>query len=456
MEVRARAAFVGRAGELWELERALDATQAGSGATVLLAGEAGIGKTRLASELATRARGGGFEVLLGRCLDLVGTELPYQPFVEALRPLGELQRAAPMAPSRLRVFEETLALLAERAAAVPVLLVLEDLHWADASTLDLVVFLAHNLDDQRLLLLATYRPDELSSVQRVRRLADGVGRSGSALALELGPLPHEELTTLLTTHTDAPLPLALTNAIAARSEGNPFFAEELLAAAADERGELPRGLRDLLLQRVARLDRSTQSLLRLAAAAGRDVGYPLLCAAAGLPERDVRESLRLAVDHRVLVAEQATGSFRFRHALLAEAIYTTILPGEREELHARLAHELARGGAASPAELAPHWEAAGRSTEALAASVEAARQAEAVFGLAEAQAHLERALVLWPAVPDAAKLVELDLADLCTWTAELAGEVGDAARAAQLGTASDRSRRRRGPAPCGAAACAPR
>ena len=171
----------------------------------------------------------------------------------------------------------------------------------------------------------------------------------------------------------------------------------------------------------------------MAAAAGRDVGYPLLCAAAALPEPDVRESLRRAVDHRVLVAEQATGSFRFRHALLAEAIYTTILPGEREELHARLAQELARSGAASPAELAPHWAAAGRSTEALAASVEAARQAEAVFGLAEAQAHLERALALWPEVPDAAELAGLDLAELCTWTAELAGEVGAAPRAVELG-----------------------
>ena len=434
MEVPARAAFVGRVSELAELECALDATQAASGTTVLVAGEAGIGKTQLASELATRARGAGFEVLLGRCLDLVGTELPYQPFVEALRPLGELRRVdAGMAASQLRMFEETLALLAERAAVVPVLLVLEDLHWADASTLDLVVFLAHNLDDRRILLLATYRADELASGERVRRLADGVLRSGSALALELGPLAHEELTTLLMTQAGAPLPAVLTNAIAARSEGNPFFAEELLAAADSQGGELPHGLRDPLLRRVAQLDPSTQSLLRLAAAAGRDVRYPLLCAAAALPEPDVRESLRKAIDHRVLVADQATGSFRFRHALLAEAVYTTILPGEREELHARLAEELARSGAASPAELAPHWAAAGRSTEALAASVEAARQAEAVFGLAEAQAHLERALALWPEVPDAAELAGLDLAELCTWTAELAAEVGAAPRAVELG-----------------------
>ena len=170
----------------------------------------------------------------------------------------------------------------------------------------------------------------------------------------------------------------------------------------------------------------------------------------------MRESLRQAVEHGVLVAEQATGSFRFRHALLAEAIYATILPGEREELHARLADELARSGAASPAELAPHWAAAGRSTEALAASVEAARQAEAVFGLAEAHAHLERALALWHAVPDAAELAGLDLAELCAWTAELASQVGAAPRAVELGTASDRARRRGRPAPCGAPPCAPR
>ena len=156
----------------------------------------------------------------------------------------------------------------------------------------------------------------------------------------------------------------------------------------------------------------------------------------------MRESLRQAVEHRVLVADQATGSFRFRHALLAEAIYTTILPGEREELHARLADELARSGAAAPAELAPHWAAAGRSTEALAASVEAARQAEAVFGLAEAHAHLERALALWHAVPDAAELAGLDLAELCAWAAELAGQVGRGAARGRARPASDRARRR--------------
>jgi DNA-binding CsgD family transcriptional regulator/tetratricopeptide (TPR) repeat protein len=433
MEASASEVFVARVRELGQLERALDATQAGSGTTALVAGEAGIGKTRLASELAARARDAGFEVLLGRSIDLVGTELPYQPFVEALRPLGQLRQVDDQAVgSQLRVFEQALALLSERAAAAPVLLVLEDLHWADTSTLDLVVFLAHNLHDRPVLLLATYRADEPSSAERMRRLAERVRRSGSALVVELGPLDREELAALLVAHADGLPPAALTDAIVARSQGNPFFAEELLAAAADRNGALPPRLRDLLLQRVARLDPATVGLLRLAAAAGRDVGYPLLRAVAGLPERELRESLRQAVEHGVLVALQATGSFRFRHALLAEAIYATVLPGEREELHGRLADELSRGATAAPAELAPHWAAAGRSAEALAASVEAARQAEAVFGLAEALAHLERALALWDAVPDAAELVRLDLAGLCCWAAELANQTGVAPRAVEL------------------------
>jgi DNA-binding CsgD family transcriptional regulator/tetratricopeptide (TPR) repeat protein len=433
MDARASGVFVGRARELDELERVLAAAQTGSGATALLAGEAGIGKTRLASELARRAQDAGFEVLRGRSIDLVGTELPYQPFVEALRGLGDPWQFDRQTPgSQLQVFEETLALLAERAALTPVLLELEDLHWADTSSLDLVVFLAHNVDDQPILLLSTSRADEPESGERVRRLADGVRRSGSALVLELAPLVREELAELLEAHADEPLPAALTDAITTRSEGNPFFAEELLAAAGEGSAELPQGLRDVLLARVHGLGRPTQNLLRLAAAAGRDVEYSLLCTTAALPEPQVRDLLREAVAQGVLVAEPGTSVFRFRHALLAEAIYSTILPGEREELHARLAEELARNDAATPAEIAPHWAAAGRSTEALVASVDAARQAEAVFGLAEAHGHLERALALWPAVPGAAELVALDLAELCARAARLASQVGASTRAVEL------------------------
>ena len=404
----------------------------GRGAAILVTGDAGIGKTRLAAELARRARDGGFATLLGRSIDLVGTELPYQPFAEALRSIGGRRPADTPAGSQLRVFEETLARLTDHAAAAPVLLVLEDLHWADTSTLNLVVFLAHNLAERPVVLLATNRRDEPSPKGRMARLADGVRRSGSGLVLDLGPLPPEDLTALLAPAPDARLAPELADAIVARSAGNPFFAEELLAAGPSRTAELPGRVRDLLLQRVERLDAAAQGLLRLAAAAGRDVGYPLLRALAAVPEPDVRAALRQAVEHEVLVADQAAGTFRFRHPLLAEAVYSTILPGEREELHARLAGELSRTAAASPAELAPHWAEAGRAAEALAASVEAARQAESVFGLAEAVAHLERALALWSAVPGAAGLTGLDLAGLCSWAAGLASQTGASPRAAEL------------------------
>ena len=313
---------------------------------------------------------------------------------------------------------------------MPLLLVLEDLHWADTSTLDLVVFLAHNLDDRRVVLLVTCRADEPSSADRMHRLAEGLRPLGTTLVVELRPLEADAMAALLAARAAAPLSPSLTEEIVARSEGNPLFAEELVAAAGDVHGALPTGLRDLLLGGGAS-DRETQSLLRLAAAAGRDFGYPVLRATAPLPERDVDESLRHAVDHGILVADQTGGSFRFRHALLAEAVYSTILPGEREELHAELADELARREAA-PAEIAPHWAAAGRTTEALAASVEGARQAHAVFGLAEALAHLERALALWNAVPDPHELTGLDHAQLCSWAAELASLTGAARHAVDL------------------------
>jgi DNA-binding NarL/FixJ family response regulator/tetratricopeptide (TPR) repeat protein len=433
MEARASSAFVGRVRELDQLQGALQAAATGNGTVALVAGDAGIGKTRLVSELATRARCDGFEVMVGRCLDLVGTELPFQPFVDALRPhvpaLPWL--AGQTANSQLRVFEDTLALLTGRAEQGPLLMVLEDLHWADSSTLDLVAFLAHNLGESGALLVATYRADDPASGERMGRLREGVRHSGSTLVLDLEPLGDDELATLLAARAETALPTVLTDTIIARAEGNPFYAEELLEVAGDDGAALPRGLRDVLLQRVARLDRQTQGVLRLAAAAGRDVGYPLLRAVAGSPERDVRESLRLAVEHGVLVPEQKTGSFRFRHALLAEAIYATILPGEREELHARLAQELARVETAA-GELAPHWAAAGRPAEAFAASIEAAREAEAVFGLAEALAHLERALSLWDSVPDAARLAGCDLVELCSWTAQLASTTGAAPRAIEL------------------------
>ena len=304
MEARASEVFVGRARELEELERALDATRAGSGATVLVTGEAGIGKTRLASELASRARDAGFEVLVGRSIDLVGTELPYQPFVEALRPLGERR---PVDDGRLAAAGVRGDAGAAHASAPPPRPCCSCSRICTGPTRRRSISSSSSRTTSttgRVLLLATYRADEPSSAERMRRLADGVRRSGSALVLELGPLEHDELTALLAARADAPLPAALADTIVARSEGNPFFAEELLAAAGDGGRRAPAW--PARPAAAARRPRSTvrrRSVLRLAAAAGRDVGYPLLRATAGLPERDLRESLRRAVEHGVLVAE---------------------------------------------------------------------------------------------------------------------------------------------------------
>ena len=290
MEARASNLFVGRTSELGELHSALVAAQVGRGATVLVAGEAGIGKTRLIRELSRVARDAGFQVLIGQSIDLVGAELPLQPFAEALRTVREPWHAGSgSAGSQLQVFEDTLALLRELAASTPVLLVLEDLHWADASTLDLVSFLAHHLNDSPIMLVASCREDEAASATRMRRLVDGVRRSESGLKIELGSLEAAELLTLVTAHAEAPLPSSVSQSIVTRSEGNPFFAEELLAASEATSERLPESLRDLLLQRVDRLDATTQRVLRMAAAAGREVPFSLLRDTTGLADAELRD-----------------------------------------------------------------------------------------------------------------------------------------------------------------------
>ena len=344
MVASAESVFVGRARELAELKGALDDARAGRGAAVLLAGDAGIGKTRLVAELAQRARTAGFVVLLGHSLDLAGTELPYHPFIEALRPLGQpwADTGQTATGSRLRVFERTVALLEKRAGSDPVLLVLEDVHWADVSTIDLTIYLAHYIDVLPVLLVTTARIDEIGSRDRIRTLADGIRRSRAGHVVDVAALDADEVSALLEGTSSVPPATVLSRAIVARSQGNPFFAEELLkVAGSGDPAQLPPSLRDLLLHRTTGLDRTALDLLRMAAVAGRDVPYAALCQAAGVPEAVMRQSLRQAVERGILVVTPDGDRVRFRHALLAEAVYTTVLPGEREDLHARVAAYLA-------------------------------------------------------------------------------------------------------------------
>ena len=460
MERRTAPGLVGRRAELSRLEDAVASAAAGRGAIALVAGEAGIGKTRLVSELCERVRPSGSTVLSGCSIAVVGSGLPYLPLVEALRPLhgaaaldeltadlheliglvpelGDADRAPTprtRADPQLRLFQETVELLDRLSEDQPVVLLLEDLHWADASTLALLSYLAHAVPDHRILVVATYRIEELG--EGLSHLVLELERSGAATLVELAPLSDRDLAQLLSDASDETLDPALVASICARSEGNPFFAEELLAAGRDDEASIPPVLRDVLLQRFDQLGGEARGVLRVAAASSRDITYRLLAAVAPYDANDLVEALREAVEGGVLVADAAAGTFRFRHALLSEAIYSTVLPGEREGIHTRWAQALSDDPASAASslsgELAHHWAAAGRAVEALRASVAAAREAEAVAGWTEALRHLERVLELWPQVGDAEAVAGLDLVEVLRWTAEIAYSASAAGRAAEL------------------------
>ncbi|HET8951606.1 MAG TPA: FCD domain-containing protein, partial [Solirubrobacteraceae bacterium] len=320
----------------------------------------------------------------------------------------------------LRLFEEVLALLERLSAQTPLVLLLEDLHWADASTLDLVAYLAHTVSSRPILLVVTSRSEALEPGDHLHALAESSG----VRALALEPLGGEAIRALLSSSADSPAP-ELQSDIVRRSEGNPFYAHELLAAARRGETSLPPRLRDVLLASIARLDQRTRSLLRVVAAAGRPVTYGLLADVTSLGDGELAEALREAGEHDVLVPDRDAQVFRFRHELYSEAVYGTLLPGERELMHERLAQaltcEAGVGGCRGAAERAHHWSAAGRPVEALGASLQAAREAEAVAGLTEALRHVERVLELWDEVPRAEQLAGIGLPSVLAWAVDLAG-----------------------------------
>jgi DNA-binding CsgD family transcriptional regulator/tetratricopeptide (TPR) repeat protein len=461
--------FVGRIQELARLEDLLARAAAGQPLVVLLGGEAGIGKTRLVEQLAATATQQGVRVLGGGCVPLGEEGLPFAPLVEALRGLAdeldpaELEAVAGPARQELgrlvpdlawsgeagtgtavvgagqgRLFALLLGVVERLAATMPLLWVVEDLHWADRSTRDLVAFLAASLRSGRVLLVGTFRSDELHRLHPLRRLLAELGRNRRVRRLELERFTRAELAEQLAGLLGADPPGRLLDDLYTRSEGNPFFAEELLLAGADP-GVLPPSLREVLLTRVVRLGQGTQRLLRVAAAAGPGATQPLLAAVAGLDDQQLLEGLREAVDQQVLLPEPGGGAgYVFRHALLAEAVYSELLAGERVRLHTALAGALEAGleagdaPASRAARLAYHWAAAGDQPRALTASIAAAAAAERVYALAEAQLQLERALGLWDRVPDAEQRAGADRVGLLARCAEAAYGAGDFTRAAEL------------------------
>jgi DNA-binding CsgD family transcriptional regulator/tetratricopeptide (TPR) repeat protein len=465
--------FVGRAEELALLRELLTRAAAGESLVALLGGEAGVGKTRLTDQLAATAGQQGMRVLRGGCVPLGEEGLPFAPLVEALHGLaGDLDAAeldAVTGPARAdlarlvpdlawsgeatageggadggvvgagqgRLFELLLGLVQRLAARAPLLWVMEDLHWADRSTRDLVAFLATSLRSGRVMLVLTFRSDELHRLHPLRGLLGELARNRRVRRLELRRFTRGELAQQLASLLGADPPARLVDGIYARSEGNPFFTEELLLAGGDP-GALPPSLQEVLLARVVRLRPGTQQLLRVAAAAGPGVTQPLLAAVAGVDEAALLASLHEAVDQQLLLPEPGGDGYVFRHALVAEAVYAELLPGERVRLHAALASALEAGvepggpPASRAARIAYHWSAAGDQPRALAASVQAADAAEQAYAFAEAQLQLERVLALWDRVPDAAERAGMDRVALLSRCAEAAYAAGGPARAAEL------------------------
>jgi predicted ATPase/DNA-binding CsgD family transcriptional regulator len=450
-------AFIGRRHELAQLEAALDAAAGSCGSPeachaglVFVAGESGVGKSRLTDHFAERAKANGVRVLWGDCIDLGDSELPYAPIVSALRSLvrqghpvfdalgparAELARLLPElgTPGDLlvepyagsaqgRLFELLLVLFERLAEESPVLLVIDDLHWADRSTRDFLSFLARNVCQQRLLVVSTFRVDELHRRHPLRPFLAEIERTERASRVPVERFSRRELGAQLASILGTTPEPELLDRVFARSEGNPLFAEEILAAEREGDGTLPESLRDALMLRVEALGETTQEALRWVSAAHR-VEHEVLEEATEIDPRALRDALREAVAHHVL-ATQADGRIAFRHALLREAVYDDLLPGEHAEMHLRLATVLeARMGSEAcvgfdaAAEIAHHFDLAGDQPSALRTAVRAAETAARVHAEGEAAAFYERALELWDRVADPAALAGCDHVDLLARTA---------------------------------------
>jgi DNA-binding CsgD family transcriptional regulator/tetratricopeptide (TPR) repeat protein len=452
-------AFFGRERELARLQVALSDRAVRPGC--LVGGEAGIGKTRLMSEFSRWAISEGATVASGGCLELGAELLPFAPFVEAFGPLGEL--AGPAGPGsaglgsnpfartpsatdvsdrertpgeweRGRLFEAVRDFL-DRGPE-PLVLVLDDLHWADRSTLELLDYLVRRLRHGRTFIAATFRDDELDRRHPLAPVLAEFARSGRTTRFDLPPLDDVAVGALVRRIRGPDTPSSLVAGIVERAEGNAFLAEELLALGVGRGAPLPATLVEVLLARIERLSGRAAELAGIAGVAGRPVDAELLeLAWEGRPD-DFDAALRECLDRSILVVRAPDRRVGFRHALLAEAVEGDLLPGERVRLNGRLARLLTeRVDLASPtpagaaAELAHHWYEAHELSAAFEASVRAAETAVEARAYPEAlRAHV-RAIELWDRVPDAPQRAGSDLVDVLDRAAGTAILAGDRWRA---------------------------
>ena len=462
--------FIGRGGEITRLEAALERVIEGSAATVVIGGEAGIGKTRLVDEFARRVAVRDGTLLSGSCLPTGGRATPYAPFVEALRGciravepgrlpallgpgrrelgrlLPELETGSPgsaaAAPlvdpdvhGQARLFEAILAFIHALSRGAPSVVVVDDLQWADSGTLELLQFLLRNARGSRVLFVLLVRTDDLDAAGETRHFLAELDRDAGVDRLELGPLDRTESRDLLAARGVASLTSDRLEDLTQRAGGNPFYLEQLATGSdgvADGDRPLTPGLREVLAARLADLPPRTRQVLRAAAAAGRRVDDEILAAVLEAPHTDVADALREAMSRRILVDADGIGGYAFRHALLREVAYDELLFGERDRLHAAFAEQLGRRGqvggvAVTPAELAYHWDAARNVARAKPAWIEAGLAAERIYAFADARRAFERALDLGLDADD------VDWSDVLHRAADCALLTGDYRAAVELG-----------------------
>ena len=425
MAVDHAAPIFGRDRELAELVSALgldSGDERPSGESVLLGGDAGIGKTRVVTELGAIALEAGRRVLVGHCLDLGDSAMPFQPFVEALSTLEADERAEMLEQSpalasllaspdsdatgeRADILSAVALALDTLAAHRPLLLVIEDAHWADASTRHLLQFVLARRFIHPVSLVVSYRTDDLHRRHPLRASVAEWSRLPGVRRLELEPLDDGAVGEILRSREATRLSDRGASAIIRRAGGNAFYAEELLDAGLAE-GALPESLADLVLVRLDRLTDDARLVVGAVACAGGFATDAVLAEVAGLDAPKLDEALREALDHKVLVSHG--DSYSFRHALLAEAVHEDLLPGQRRRLHAAFLTALTRPGAAGPArEVALHAQAAGDLATAFTASVQAGHDAVRIGGHDEAAGHFRRALTLFDAAPEGTEVVGL-------------------------------------------------
>lgn len=405
-------------------ERALAAVQ-GRGSLVFVEGDAGSGKTRLVTEFCAGLPSGEIRFVVGACLEYV--KEPFAPFTASARtflnedpsltPSSGFDRAllsrlipelsnepvtqAADDSDKLRQFEALLGVFKRAAAAKPTIVVLEDLHWADAATNEFLQHIARTIEGVPLVLVATYRGDELARGHPLRSIIARLERQLAVWRIELAPLDDKEMERFIAQALPGRDTLSpeIANAIRRNADGNPLFAEELLrnALALGKRlhsRDLPRSLREAVAGRLGQLSQPERSILVSAAAVGRRFTPDLVARVARMPIEQVSTAMRRAIDLQLIGPEDESGALEFRHALTREAVYLELLSAEARPLHSTIAQTLEEmpDAANRVSELAYQWWAADDKAKAALYNERAGDAAETVYASQDAAIYFERAL----------------------------------------------------------------